>query len=74
MVLMYIIIIIDLGCLTIGCKQVSFVWQLQLIEGSAGWSTMYPHLQTQEDMEGGVLKEKKVSTTPLLSLSMHTPK
>lgn len=38
-----------------------FVWELQLTEGSSGWSAVYPHLQTQEDMEGGALKEEKVS-------------
>ena len=37
--------------------------QLQLSEGSSCWSSVHPHLQTQEDVEGGVFKEKKVSAT-----------
>ena len=66
MVLLYVI---DLSCLAIGCEQVSFVRQLQLSEGSSCWSSVHPHLQTQEDMEGGVFKEKKVSATLFMSSS-----
>ena len=50
----------------------SFVWELQLSEGSSGWSAVYPHLQTQEDMEGGVFKEKKVSAISLSLSLIHT--
>ena len=57
----YLILVV----VTTGCKQVSFIRELQLSEGSSGWSAVYPHLQTQEDMEGGVFKEKKVSAISL---------
>ena len=54
-------------CVTVDCLQMSPLSQLQLSEGSSGWSAVYPHLQTQEDLEGGAFKEEKVS----ILLSYH---
>ena len=46
---------------TIDCSQVSLFRQLQLTKGSPGRSTVHTHLQTQEDMERGAIKEEEVS-------------
>ena len=53
----------------VDCLQMPPPSQLQLSEGSSCWSPVHPHLQTQENMEGGVFKEKKVSATLLMSSS-----
>ena len=58
-------------CVTVDCLQMSPPSQLQLAEGSSGWSAVYPDLQTQEDLEGGAFKEEKVST--LFELSCLPP-